>query len=37
MKENWIYSESQDLYWGLSDEFDTKEDAIEGAKKDREI
>lgn len=35
--EKWIYSESQDLYWGYSEEFDTKEKAIEAAKEDREI
>lgn len=37
MKEKWIYSESEDLYWECSETFDTKEKAIEAAKKDREI
>lgn len=33
MKEKWIYSESEDLYWECSETFDTKEKAIKAAKK----
>lgn len=36
-KDKWIYSENEELYWELSDEFDSKEDAIESAKEDEEI
>lgn len=37
MSEKWIYSEREDLYWEYSEEFDTKEQAIESAKEDEEI
>jgi hypothetical protein len=37
MKEKWIYSKREDLYWEYSEEFDTKEKAIESAKDDEEI
>lgn len=36
-KEMWIYSDNEELYWEYSDEFDSKEDAIESAKEDDEI
>lgn len=37
MKDVWLYSESEDLYWELSEEFDSKEDAIYAAKHDDEL
>lgn len=37
MRDKWIYSKEEDLYWEYSEEFDTKEDAIEAAKQDDEI
>lgn len=36
-KDRWIYSESEDIFWEYSDEFDSKEEAIESAKDDDEI
>lgn len=36
-KDKWIYSENEELYWEFSDEFKSKEDAIESAKEDDEI
>lgn len=35
--ERWIYSENEELYWEYSEEFDSREEAIESAQDDDEI
>lgn len=36
-KEIWVYAESEEDNWGYSDEFESKEDAIECAKEDEDL